>query len=93
MCDKKPRSCELAVDSIDNKVAFGVAFPRDDIMSNMIHGRPLESGCLRVMVDGAIKPDALLPVPIPDEAVLVYQAVGSHVAWPENLITYPTLEV
>ncbi|KAL8132165.1 hypothetical protein AgCh_007888 [Apium graveolens] len=85
-----PRNCELAVDSIDNKVSYSVAFPHEEVMSNKIHGRPMQPGCLRVSVDGSIKPDALLPVPIAGKMEMVSQAVGSHVAWPQNLIIFPT---
>ncbi|KAL1823542.1 hypothetical protein ACET3Z_010320 [Daucus carota] len=52
---KGPRKCEMAVDSIDNKVAFGVAFQEGDEM------RPLQPGFVRVAVDGSIKDDALVP--------------------------------
>lgn len=59
-------------------------------MSHKIHGRPMQPGCLRVSVSVSIKPDALLPVPILGEMEKVYQAVGSYVAWPQNLIIFPT---
>lgn len=85
-CGKEvPRLCELAVDSRDNKVAYGVVFRRDKI-----HGSPMQAGCVRVSVYGSIKPDALLPIPILGEMEKVSQAVGSHIAWPQNLIIFPT---
>ncbi|KAK1404627.1 hypothetical protein POM88_004232 [Heracleum sosnowskyi] len=85
-----PRLCELAVDSRDNKVAYGVVFPHEEEMSDKIHGSPMQPGCLRVSVYGSIKPDALLPIPILGEMEKVSQAVGSHIAWPQNLIIFPT---
>lgn len=78
------------MERIDNKVAFGVVFSDDGELSKDIHGIPMKSGCLRVSVDGCISPNALLPVPIPGEMETVEQVVGAHVAWPENMISYPT---
>lgn len=78
------------MDSIDNKVAYTVVFPHEEEMSDTIHERPMQPGCLRVSVDGSIKTDALLQVPIAGEMEKVSQAVGSHVAWPQNLINFPT---
>lgn len=83
------RQCDLSVGSLDNKVAFGVVFPLEDGLTSKIHGRDMPPGCLRVSVDGIINPDALLPVPVPGEMEVVNQAVGSHVAWPEKLISFP----
>lgn len=80
----------MAVESLENKVAFGMVFPSDGEMSNKIHGKPMPPGCVRVSVDGCLKPDALIPVPVEGEMETVSQAVGSHVAWPENLIAFPT---
>lgn len=88
-----PQSCELAVDNIENKVAFGVVFDEGDGKSKSVHGVPLQPGCLRVSVDGSIKPDALVPVPIDGEIEKVHQAVGSHLAWPHDLIIFPTVTV
>lgn len=77
------------MERVDNKVAFGMVFPQEGEMSNNIHGRPMPTGCARVSIDGCIQPDALLPVPA-GEMDTVIQAVGSHVAWPEDLIIFPT---
>lgn len=78
--------------SVDNKVAFGMAFEGED-MNNNIHGKPMQAGCLRVSVDGSIDGDALVPVPVLGEIEKVHQAVGSHVAWPRDLIIFPTAMV
>lgn len=78
------------MESIENKVAFGMVFSFEGELSQKIHGRPLPVDCLRVSVDGCIKPEALLPVPVPDEMVTVEEALGSHVAWPKDLIIFTT---
>ena len=70
------------MDSIDNKVAFGVAFQEGDEM------RPLQPGFVRVAVDGSIKDDALVPVPIVGEIESVHQAIGSHLGWPKDMIIF-----
>lgn len=80
------------MDHIDNKVAFGFAFSRDGFC-DFIHGKAMPPGCLRVSVDGFIREEALVPVPVVGEIETVLQAVGSHVAWPEELISYPTAVV
>lgn len=42
--------------------------------------------CIRVSVDGGIQDEATLPCPVKDELETVGQAIGSHVAWPRNLV-------
>ncbi|XP_074346995.1 uncharacterized protein LOC141685814 [Apium graveolens] len=88
---KGPQSCELALDCIENKVAFGTVFDDHEEMNVSVHGVPLKPGHVRVSVDGHIQPEASVPVPIPGEIEVVRQAVGSHVAWPRELIIYPTV--
>ncbi|XP_074374239.1 uncharacterized protein LOC141714630 [Apium graveolens] len=78
----------MAVESIDNKVAFGVVFDDGDRMSRAVHGVPLEPGFVRVGVDGSIQDDALVPVPVVGEIETVQQAIGSHLAWPKDMIIY-----
>ncbi|KAL8118050.1 hypothetical protein AgCh_015809, partial [Apium graveolens] len=85
-----PQICELSVDSIENKVAFGTVF-EDDEMNVSVHGVPLKPGHARVSVDGHIQPDGLVPVPIPGEIEHVREAIGSHLAWPQNLISLRTI--
>lgn len=81
------------MDNIDSKMAFGIVFPRDGDLKKIIHGNTIPPGCLRISVDGNIKADALLPVPVPGEMEKVHEAIGSHVAWPEELISFPTAVV
>lgn len=80
------------MDNIENKVAFGMVFD-DSEMNALIHGVPLPPGCVRVSVDGDIQPNALVPVPVPGEIEKVYQAVGSQVAWPRDLIIFTNVAV
>ncbi|KAL8123265.1 hypothetical protein AgCh_011296 [Apium graveolens] len=56
------RSCELSVNTIDNKVAFGMVYPGKD--KEKVHGIDIPLGHKCVSVDGLLKSDALLPVPI-----------------------------
>ncbi|KAM5570104.1 hypothetical protein ABKV19_017226 [Rosa sericea] len=77
--------CELAVDNINNIVAFGSVFEEGEL-SKTLHGVPLKEGTVRVSVDGILKPDAVLPFPIEGEMEFVREALGSHVAWPDDLV-------
>ncbi|XP_074378032.1 uncharacterized protein LOC141719553 [Apium graveolens] len=78
----------MAVESIDNKVAFGVVFYDGDRISRSVHGVPLEPGFIHVGVDGSIQDNALVPVPVVGEIETVQQAIGSHLAWPKDMIIY-----
>ncbi|XP_074365007.1 uncharacterized protein LOC141706073 [Apium graveolens] len=88
---KGPQSCELALDCIENKVAFGTVFDDHEEMNVSVHGVLLKPGHVHVSVDGHIQPEASVLVPIPGEIEVVRQTVGSHVAWPRELIIYPTV--
>ena len=57
-------------------------------MSVSVHGVPLQPGFIRVAVDGSIKDDALVLVPIVGEIETVHQAIGSHLAWPKDMIIF-----
>ncbi|KAL8146466.1 hypothetical protein AgCh_004264 [Apium graveolens] len=85
--EEEPRKCELAVDNIENVVAFGMVFPQDG-MSSSVHGVLLQPGYVRVRVDEIIKEDALVPVPIAGEIETICQAVGSLLAWPEDMVIF-----
>lgn len=80
------------METLENKVAFGTVFD-DEEMNVSVHGVPLKPGHVRVSVDGHIKPDALVPVPIAGEIQKVSEAVGSHLAWPRDLIIFPNMTV
>lgn len=51
-----------------------------------IHGVPLGDGNVRVSIDKSIKGEALLPIPNGVDMVTLEQAVGTHVAWPQNFV-------
>ncbi|KAL8123712.1 hypothetical protein AgCh_011634 [Apium graveolens] len=85
--EEEPRKCELAVDNIENVVVFGMVFPQDG-MSSSVHGVPLQPGYVRVQVDGIIKEDALVQVPIAGEIETIVQAISSLLAWPEDMVIF-----
>ncbi|XP_074356002.1 uncharacterized protein LOC141695672 [Apium graveolens] len=66
-------------------------FDDHEEMNVSVHGVPRKPVHVRVSVDGHIQLEASVPVPIPGEIEVVRQAVGSHVAWPHELIIYPTV--
>jgi hypothetical protein len=73
------------VGTISNIVAFGTIL-EDEVVNKTIHEVPLKEGCVKVSVDGEIQSDALLPFPVKDIMGTVGQSIGSHVAWPEELV-------
>ncbi|KAL8091484.1 hypothetical protein AgCh_033917 [Apium graveolens] len=82
------RSCELSVNTMDNKVAFGMVYPGKD--KEKVHRIDIPLGHKCVSVDGLLKPNVLLPVSVRGEMVTVRDALGSFLAWPEGLISYTT---
>lgn len=80
------------MDNINNIVAFGTVFEEGDI-SKTLHGVPLKEGTVRVSVDGILKSDAVLPFPIKGEMEFVRDAIGSHVAWPKDLVIQTMIKV
>ncbi|XP_074376825.1 uncharacterized protein LOC141718343 [Apium graveolens] len=64
-----------------------MVFPQDG-MSSSVHGVPLQPGYVRVQVDGIIKEDALVRVPIAGEIETIVQAVDSLLAWPEDMVIF-----
>ncbi|XP_074378714.1 uncharacterized protein LOC141720264 [Apium graveolens] len=86
------RSCELSVERLENKVAFGMVYPREDNLTDLVHGVDIPIGHQCVSVDGLIKPDALLPAETRgDDMMTVRDALGSFLAWPEELISYTNI--
>lgn len=80
------------MESVDNKVAFGRVIDDED-MNKTIHGTPIHPKCFCVSVDGSINDNALVPVHVPGEIMKVSEAVGSHLAWPKDLVIFPTIVV
>ena len=46
----------------------------------IIHGEPLPKSCIRVAIDFAMEDTTLLPIPVRDELVTVFDA------WPKDLV-------
>ncbi|KAF5943770.1 hypothetical protein HYC85_017847 [Camellia sinensis] len=79
------KPCKLAVGSIENIVAHGTVYEK--IKPNeAIHMVPLGESNVRVSIEVVIQKDALLPIPISDEMLIVGEAVRFFVAWPKNLV-------
>ncbi|CAL5321822.1 unnamed protein product [Camellia sinensis] len=82
---RKGKPCKLAIGSIENIVAYGAVYERIE-HNEAIHTVPLGESNVRVSVEIVIQKDAPLPIPIPDEMLIVGEAVGFFVAWPKNLV-------
>ena len=74
--------CELAMNTRTNIVGFGT------VVEGELEGdEPQQEGCLMVSVVGFNKGDEPLPFPVENaKLLLVRDAVGNHVSWPENLV-------
>ena len=73
--------------SRDNIVALGHV--QESTSSTIIHGRELGEHNLRVSVEVVLDATALIPIPNPDDdARLVGDALGSHLAWPKMLVIF-----
>ncbi|GER32294.1 hypothetical protein STAS_08351, partial [Striga asiatica] len=56
-------------------------------LGETIHTRPLPIDHVKVSLEVAFEPNALLPVPVDDEELItVRDAIGTFVAWPKNLV-------
>ncbi|PIA35546.1 hypothetical protein AQUCO_03500122v1 [Aquilegia coerulea] len=88
----KSKQCRLAVDSKANIVAHGMVFERVEL-NEKIHSVPLGENNIRVAIEYAISPNALLPVPVIGEMTMVKDAIGSCVAWPKEFVLTGVEEV
>lgn len=79
------------MDNIENKVAFDMVLEEAEL-NKLVHGVPMPEGCVRVLVDGIIQKDALVPVPVLGEIEKIQKTVGSQLAWPWNLIIFPAVK-
>ena len=78
--------CDFALDTITNKVAFGTVLEGKEL-STLVHGVPLPKGSVRVAIVGEHQGNAALPFPVSSaDMLLVSDAIGSHVAWPEKWV-------
>ncbi|KAF9606675.1 hypothetical protein IFM89_027719 [Coptis chinensis] len=83
----KGRSCSLAVDFKSNVIAKGIVYEKLG-PETKLHNVPLGQYNLHVAVGKILedKEQALLPVPVGDKLKFVEDAIGSHVAWPRELV-------
>ncbi|KAL6125729.1 hypothetical protein ACLB2K_073783 [Fragaria x ananassa] len=90
---KRPKvTCEevlvmLALGSLDNIVATGTSMKTDD-PDQLFHGYPLGDQNICVLIDIAKQEYAKVPFLVDDDIKKVRQAMGSWIAWPENLVIY-----
>ena len=55
-------------------------------VARVVHGVPLLSNQVRVSIEYIYEQEALLPIPLKDEAYTLNEALGTHVAWPCHLV-------
>lgn len=72
-----------------NIVAYGTVVD----VSGPVHCVPLGLGNVRVVVNGIVDGEAMLPIPVKGEFETVSSAIGHHVAWPIHLIDLMDHEV
>ncbi|KAH0996445.1 hypothetical protein GBA52_020309 [Prunus armeniaca] len=83
----KGKDCKLAFDSKDNIVASGTIVDIN-VPQQLLHNVPLGEGNIKVFVNYAINGASPLPMPVKGVLNTVEDAVGSQVAWPEDLIVF-----
>lgn len=69
-----------------------MVYPCEDNL-NSVHGVDVPVGHHCVSVDGLLKPDALLPAEVRGDMLTIRDALGSFLAWPQELISYTTAVV
>ncbi|KAF9595261.1 hypothetical protein IFM89_038264, partial [Coptis chinensis] len=81
------RSCSLAVDFKSNVVAKGIVYEELGLKTKL-HNVPLGQYNSHVAVGKILegKEQDLLPIPVGDKLKFVEDAIGSHVAWPRELV-------
>lgn len=78
--------------SKDNLVAFATLIDHD-VSNDLVHGVHIGDDNMQVVIDASIQGHAPLPFPVKGELEVVDQAIGSHVAWPKNLVIFSEKEV
>ncbi|KAI5317293.1 hypothetical protein L3X38_037000 [Prunus dulcis] len=59
-----------------------------NVPNQPVHNVPLGEGSIRVAVNCALKGDSPLPIPVKGVFETVGDALGSQVAWPQDLIVF-----
>ncbi|KAL8556068.1 hypothetical protein ACS0TY_003754 [Phlomoides rotata] len=80
----KGKSVALSLESSTDIVAYGTIIKIYD-PNELIHGIKLPKNCMRVAIEKAVDESAHLPIPNGDY-LTTKDAIGSHVAWPMNLM-------
>ncbi|KAL8555895.1 hypothetical protein ACS0TY_003639 [Phlomoides rotata] len=80
----KGKSVALSLESRTDIVAYGTIIKIYD-PNEFIHGIKLPKNCMRVAIEKVVDESAHLPIPNGDY-LTTKDAIGSHVAWPMNLM-------
>ena len=72
-----------------NTVAIGQIVATE----GLIHGKELRKGNVWVIIEKCFNENAHFPIPVGEELILVKDAIGSFVAWPEHLVIISDYEV
>ncbi|KAF1891489.1 hypothetical protein Lal_00012377 [Lupinus albus] len=77
-------NCKLFLDTpCTQAVAIGTVYNTQDAI---IHHAQIPSNHLKVSIDISIEDDALLPIPVEEDIIIVGLALATFVAWPKHLI-------
>ncbi|KAL1816639.1 hypothetical protein ACET3Z_019213 [Daucus carota] len=82
LINQRPSTWELFIETPTNVVAHATV----DMVSTVLHGKPIGEDNARVSITHVIQGAAHIPFPIEDEITTVEQAVGTFIAWPRNLL-------
>ncbi|PQQ17856.1 hypothetical protein Pyn_24435 [Prunus yedoensis var. nudiflora] len=83
----KGKECKMAFGEKANLVASGTIV-EINVPNQMVHNVPLGKGNIRVAVNYALQGDSPLPIPVKGVLETVEDAIGSQVAWPQDLIVF-----
>ncbi|XP_021747781.1 uncharacterized protein LOC110713633 isoform X2 [Chenopodium quinoa] len=79
-------ACELALSEPSYRIVATGKVHNIPNVARVVHGVPLLSNQVRVSIEYIYEKQALLPVPLKDEAYTLNEALGTHVAWPCHLV-------
>ncbi|KAL6276925.1 hypothetical protein ACE6H2_020526 [Prunus campanulata] len=81
------KECKMAFGIKANLVASGTIV-EINVLNQLVHNVPLGEGNIRVAVNCALQGDSPLPIPVKGVLETVGDAIGSQVAWPQDLIVF-----
>lgn len=79
-------ACELALSDPSYRVVATGKVHNIPNVARVVHGVPLLPNHVRVSIEYVSEQEALLPIPLKDEAYTLNEALGTHVAWPSHLV-------